>query len=738
MEQENQDTRYSFRPRARIMHTLGDELISNETVAVIELIKNSYDADATRVYVKFVGPIKDSSGSIEVVDNGHGMPESIVKTTWLEPATPIRKRHPRSIKLDRRVLGEKGIGRFAAARLGRKLELVTREAGSDMEVRAYVDWDQFDDDRFLDEVDVTVECRAPLDICGSGSLGIFQEEDRWDGSDLSVEVCPDHGTILRMIDLRTQWTDRQLEHVHTALSRLLVPIWQDAKGRFQVYLQFPDGYEQLSGLVRPPDLVANPHYTIAGDVDGSGSYSLRLKLKNSTEDLRLSGRFERDQKGEDEPIPFSCGPFTIEVRGWDREEKDLEGLARELDMSVAAVRTTLDRMSGISIYRDAFRVLPYGEPEDDWLRLDSRRVNNPTQCLSNNQVFGFIEIAADVNPGLRDQSNREGLVESPALSDLRTLALKVLNVLEKERYKLRPRRNGISEDESDRNDEGRTGVFTGFDLKAVSERIKERYPDDAETLSFIHKEEEHLQAKVREVQEVLARYHRLATLGLLIDTVLHEGRAPLGMMRNEAILGMRDIKNTTEADSSLAATMRGRLELIESQADVLSRVFKKIEPFGGRKRGRPSTITVERAIANAFAVLAGDVADVGAQIDLPSTHTEVTADQGEIQQVIVNLLQNSLHWLRHVPKTERRIVVSAYRSGPDQVDIEFSDSGPGVRSEDQDFIFDPYFTTKENGTGLGLTIAGEIVKDYYSGDLELVDSGPLGGATFHIALRRRI
>ena len=175
-----------------------------------------------------------------------------------------------------------------------------------------------------------------------------------------------------------------------------------------------------------------------------------------------------------------------------------------------------------------------------------------------------------------------------------------------------------------------------------------------------------------------------------------------------------------------------------TQSDALATIFRKIEPFGGRKRGRPGLVSLEEVIANAFSVLDTEIEEVGVQISLPDTKTRVTVDQAEIQQVVINLLQNSLHWLRHVPQGARQISVHVRRREPDEVEVVFSDSGPGVSPDFRDRIFDPYFSTKPDGVGLGLTIAGEIVNDYYAGDLELLQSGPLAGATFRIVLRRRV
>jgi len=282
------------------------------------------------------------------------------------------------------------------------------------------------------------------------------------------------------------------------------------------------------------------------------------------------------------------------------------------------------------------------------------------------------------------------------------------------------------------------GLFTDFDLAAVRDLIKKRHPEDAELLASVGEKEQDLEKRVEQVQEILARYRQLATLGQLIDTVLHDGRAPLSKIGNEAHLGLRDIARTRKDHDGLIPGLNQRFTTIETQTDVLGTVFRKIEPFGGRKRGRPVQVRLEQVIADAFSVLDTGIAEVGAQVSLPESETPVTADQAEIQEVIINLLQNSLYWLRQVPKDRRKIVVQTRSRRSGEVEILFSDSGPGVEPEFREHIFEPYFSTKPDGVGLGLTIAGEIVSEYYAGELDLIDSGPLPGATFRITLRRRV
>ena len=717
-----------LRPRARIMRTLGDELISSEVVAIIELVKNAYDADATRVLVRFNDPLEIGKGSIEVIDNGHGMELNTIRTTWMEPATLHRKQQTRSKKYKRRVLGEKGIGRFAASRLANFLQIVSRYTGTDEEVRALFDWSQFDvEEKYLDEVQVLWEQTRPSDIRPGGAIESLWQMER-DKPDLDELT---HGTILRMEGLRTNWEEPQIEKIQTGLSRLISPF--EIKVDFQIRMQLPEQLSRLSGIVEPSEILRHPHYYIRGQVDRTGGYNLNLRLRGESDEQNILGKFTLTDAMSNPKMPH-CGPFEIELRVWDRREEDLEPLAELYGSSVKKIRDDLDKAAGISIYRDGFRILPYGERGNDWLRLDSRRVQRPTGKLSNNQIVGFLHITADHNPGLRDQSNREGLMTGPALDDLKELVIDVLNELEWRRYKLRRHTERIEEEEAAASQKG---LFTDFTLDALREQIAQRHPDDVELLTLATNKSKELQQRVGRVQEVLSRYHRLATLGQLIDTVLHDGITPLKKIRDAAELGLLDIDKKMRDYKEFIRAMESRLETIEKHSNTLSTVFRKIEPFGGRKRGKPETISLEKVIADAFAVLEEEKKRLNVSVTLPQTDTRVTVDQAEIQIVIVNLLQNSLYWLQEIPREQREIFVTIEKIEPDGAAIVFSDSGKGVNVEARDYIFDPYFSTKPDGVGLGLTIAGEILSEYYGGTLELLDGGPLPGATFRITLHER-
>lgn len=711
-----------LRPRARILRTFGDELISSETVAIIELVKNSFDADATGVVIRFQEPIEPGKGIIDVIDNGHGMTLDTIRTAWMEPATLVRKQNTISKLRNRRVLGEKGIGRFAASRLADNLELISRPINEDKEAYAIFNWKEFDDEnKYLDEIKIVSSERIPEEIRPGGVIEILHQylgDEYFDSAE--------HGTILRMRSIRTQWGDSQFKDLREGLSRLVSPSFftsEPKKDHFQIFLDLPGYLADYSGLVEAPEVFKRPHYVISGDIGKTGDYSLRIKMPNKQNEEPISGKFTSDNGSEPE-----CGPFHIEIRVWDRDPNSLRLLAEQAESDVKKVRKDLDEGAGISIYRDGFRVLPYGNRQNDWLRLDMRRVQNPTLRLSNNQIFGYVLISADVNPQLRDQSNREGLIESQAYDDLRYLIVSVLNEVERRRYRIRPRKVTVQPE---------SGLFSKLTFEDAHEYVNAEYSNDKKLVNLMNQSAKDLDNRMERVREVLSRYSRLATLGGLIDNVVHDIGTPLGKIISLTQQILRLIYNSVNGDFP-KRDITDKLRVIREQSDVIKTVVRRIEPFGGRRRGRPEELRLETIIADAFNVLDTDIEKVKPTIELPSTTTIVTLDPAEIQIVIINLLRNSLYWLTKVPQETRRIAVSVERVRENTVDVIFSDSGPGVDENVRDLIFEPYFTTKPNGIGLGLKIAGEIVNDFYDGTLELVSGGPLPGATFRMRFRRRV
>jgi len=147
-----------------------------------------------------------------------------------------------------------------------------------------------------------------------------------------------------------------------------------------------------------------------------------------------------------------------------------------------------------------------------------------------------------------------------------------------------------------------------------------------------------------------------------------------------------------------------RFRTVSAQAKVANEVIRRIEPFGGRRRGALQAYPIENAIMNAVALLQDEIDAAGAEVRLPKGSHNVALDGTDLQEVLLNLLNNSLYWLKQVGRESRVISLDVERYEDGSLAITVEDSGPGVPVGDREFIFDPYFTTKEDGVGLGLQV----------------------------------
>lgn len=698
----------SLKPKARLIKTIGEDLISNNIVAIIELVKNSYDANSPIVEVEFKGIVekitegkKDKriilieGASLTIYDEGDGMDLEIIEKAWMEPATNFKRKIENENK-KRRFTGEKGIGRFASAKLARKLDIYTKR-DDDNEVVVNFDWNDFsDEEKYLEDVKTKWFVREP-------------------------EKISKKGTILELRELNSIWDENNLRELRIALSRLLSPITPVED--FLIDLKLPEGLDDLSGLIERPETLNKPDYYIKGTVSSEGVPILKYFSKKVNKETTLVIPDE-DFKLRNPIRQSLAGPFDFEFRIWNRDPDSIKLLAQEVESSVKNIRSDLDDLAGISIYRDNFRVIPYGNKNNDWLNLNFRRVNNPTMRLSNNQIVGYVSIGLDTNPELKDQSNREGIVESQSFTDLKEFIILILNEVETRRYIERPRENEL-------DNPNKEGLFDKFSLKTIISYLNEKLPNNKEVIALVQNKELEIQEGVKKVQDVISRYRRLTTLGQLIDVILHDGGSYLGKIDIQANTILKHIKSPTPNFQNISASAE---RIINIRADF-AQLFKRIEPFGGRKRGRPKQIIVEEVIQNQFLLAHRDLEKLNILYTIPSTKNVVTIDEGELGVIIMNLINNSVHWLETV-NHQRKIEVILERNN-ESLSIIFSDNGPGIKEGTEQAIFDPYFSTRPDGVGLGLTIVGELISEY-NGEFYLLNNGPLDGATFKITFKYRI
>lgn len=727
--------RSALRPKARLLRTLGNDLISSDKVAIIELVKNAFDADASIALIRFIGPLKKGLGRIEVWDDGHGMTAETLQDSWLNIATDMKKKNPKS-KQGRRVLGEKGIGRLAAARLGDEMLLTSRMKNKD-EVQVLIDWSEFDQDVYLDEVEVDWDVDTP-DIFSN--YGLFS--DLLDSLNLDSQN-KGHGTAIEIERLTREWQKKDVLELRTSLARLIRPRPNFKQNNsithpdFLIYLDFvdvDDDIVELAGEISSPPELNVPHYTLCGNVDSEGYAQMHYTQTYPP----VSKNIERNI-WKDKNITPQSGPFDFEINVWDRESDAIKRTINDIDkttpnaVGLKNFRDALSDVAGISIYRDGFRVLPFGEPGDDWLGLDLRRVQAPTKRVSNNQVVGHLFIGADTNSELKDQSNREGILSGPAYTDLQTLTIAILTEIENRRYTARRHNKKSSKDES--------RLARLFSLDEVHDAVIKSYPSDRNLIKIIQQKEKSINDGVNRVQRVLSQYSRLATLGTLIDQLIHDGVTTLSSLKNHNRWGVKILKNTNKLAEDRISLSISDFDVVTEQANLLDDFFKRLAPFGGRKRGRPRNVDIQDIVTRAIDTLRQQAEDNEVTIlsTCPSLLTKI--DDAELLAVLINLINNAIYWASQQPKEEieRKVVVDAdYDDGQSSLTIRVSDSGPGVPEEYQDSIFDPYFSTKPDGVGLGLTIAGGIVREIYDGSLSLVDDGELSGATFAATFKRRV
>jgi sensor histidine kinase, putative len=709
IENTNKKGDFIFRPKARLIKTIGEELISSDNVAVVELVKNSYDANSPIVTITFLGNVKQKKqgriiqnylskegASIEIYDQGSGMSFETVKSAWMEPATDFKKKNTNK---NRKFTGEKGIGRFASAKLASRLELITKQKEG-KELVVTFNWEDFDKDDYLENIHIHWEEREPQE---------FKKENS--------------GTLLRLKNLNTDWDTEKIRTLRTELSRLLNPIVPVED--FLIEVAIPDELNKdvnLNGIIERTELLNKPNYYIKGTITKEGDpkdFIYFSKEKGKEEQLFIETNKFIQSSMLKAPI---MGEFSFEFRVWNRDRDNLRNLGREVDFKYGEVKKILDEQSGISIYRDGFRVLPYGTPNNDWVRLDLRRVNNPTLRLSNNQIVGYILISTEENPLLKDQSNREGIVEGEAFDDLKEYIKLILNEVEQRRYQERERFQ-TSDPNADKN------LFEKASLDTIIKTAKEKVPEQKELIETLERKNIELEDVITNAQEIISRYRRLSILGQLIDTIIHDGRGYLSKIDGRCYLILEELKeellNKTEIEDNTNKIQKTRKDF--------SKLFERIEPFGGKRRGKFTNIVIEELIKDQFLLYNREISNLKIQYSISESNHTMKIDKADFGIIFMNLIQNSIYWLANSDKA-RKIEVEVSDSS-ESIDIVFSDNGPGIKEGTEQSIFKPYFSTKPDGVGLGLTIVGELVSEY-KGKLMLIDNGPLEGATFKIMFKK--
>lgn len=682
-----------FRPKARHIFTIGRDLIKDDFSALIELVKNSYDADASEVIIKFEE--KNNTLLLSVTDDGEWMSESDIRSRWLVPSTDNKLEKKRTSPKGRVYQGQKWIGRYAASVLWDVLKIETTKESKISKL--LINWNDFNDhDKYLDEIPLSISSENTKGKSGTKIiiLGDLEKLKIWDIKQL---------TRLRMelTQLVSKNFDQDEFKIHLDVSKL---IDVDKNGYFsdtEVIFSKPDEFfdYKISGHFSSKNKKATLLYQNA-DTKESIEYELSVDLKNTffSDDIKRSfpGDFDFDFLVVDKD-PVS-----------EREEVSKKMWNIRL-ISRTDSRKQFDTSYGIKLYRWGFRVRPYWELGDDWLNLDSRRVNNPSFRIGNNQVRGLINIWTEDDSKLKELTSRWGLVENAYFWGLKWIIWKILAELEQKKDLYRKKvwlgRKSKKKLNYKELKKGIIQVISKIDHPKKAQIVKELNKNVDKAFAQIEEREEHL-------EKILFIYERQATLGKIIGELIHEITQPLSYFKGK-------LKKLEDLISQLDSLLQYNDNIVEIQNIGLRyrenslrilKFLKNVEPLANNKR-KSEYVPLHVILNSVIDTLRTKLDEHKISVTLNVTNHQVFWDKTDFIVAFSNFMDNSIYWLNLNEDEPVKSITISERIEGKKLYIYFSDNGLGlVKKELKDDIFEPGITLKEKGSGLWLSIAWEVLK----------------------------
>jgi len=689
-----------FKPRARLLLQLGDQLIKNESIALLELVKNAYDADATTAHIKMRNIEDVDKGNITIEDNGTGMDIDVIRNVWLEPASDYKQKllegNKISKKFERLPLGEKGIGRFSVYKLGEKIELVSRK-DKGKEVVIKIDWNDFSVSKYLDEVSVNVAEREPEVFTGNKT-----------------------GTLIVIEKLKTVWTKAMVREVYRSVNSLCSPF--DSPDSFRVTLDI-DKNEWLKGLLSWEEVKDYALFKVECEIQGQyiDKFSYKFipwptmnklhprKITEKDDEIKkISRMVDKDNNAIDISVA-KIGKLKLEMIIFDRDTKILSlGVQDKKGM-----KEYLDINGGIRIYRDGIRVYDYGEPGNDWLDLGIRRINVPTRRISNNIVLGAVHLSREDSRDLIEKTNREGFIDNEAFNAFKGAILYVLGHIETlrkiDKDKIRTFYGPTPASEP---------VISDLDdlRRVIDKKIK-----DVNLKKEISVYLKRIEDDYRYVNETLLKS---AGAGLSLSIVIHEAEKII-----DELVRVIEKENIS---SKITHLIKHLAQLVEGYTIIVRNTGRKTEDI--RK-------LIEQAIFNSEFRLKAHKIDVFTDYSGIKGDMELKCARNLVIGTILNIIDNSIWWLDYGEVKHKKIHISVTRELSGFISVVIADNGPGFSLPTEE-ITKPFVSAKPDGMGLGLHIAKSVM-EAHGGELLFPETGEFSipkeyksGAVIALAFRK--
>ncbi|MCB0746058.1 MAG: sensor histidine kinase [Ignavibacteriae bacterium] len=757
----NKNNKISFTVSARTARLIGQENFSNAEGAVIELIKNGYDADASISLLLF-DPINKM---IYIFDNGDGMTEDIIKKHWMTIGTDDKKSNFKT-STGRIKTGAKGIGRFALDRLGKKCKILTKTIDSEC-ISWEVDWSQFEQaDAVISDVKATIQEQESIYLQNEvlKILNVFDLE-----SSISDYWKDNKGTLIEIADLKDEWEEKVIDSLFSNLETLVPPLETNI---FSVYL-FNSINPQNFGLVKSA-LCDDYDYKITSITTEEQEIKLSVHRKElNVNELIRTGFFEKSTLKQEQYSKevFEKGYYTISkkleelIPGFKSIDKDnnLEkigafsftfyflkrGGGQEKDEDIGkypyravnySQRTQwLNKFGGIKIFRDNFRVRPYGETKSssfDWLDLGKRALSNPTVTrpgyrVRPQQVYGVINISRLGNINFDDKSSREGLQENEIFILFKEIIKSIVEIFENDRNqimmslkKIYDSRNKSEKAKKDADKKIKNKAKSSEDEKILINAI-EAYKDEIEEL--------------KDEQKLL---RVLASAGLVVTSFAHELKnlsdsiVPRTEDLKDIIMNLIDKTELQKLPDYMNPFIM--IDDIRTQ-DIRLKTWLDFALASVRKDKRTrKTINMVTYIEGLERTWSSLLSRRKIKLIFDKWKFTLVNFRGheiDLDGIFNNLIANSVDAFKRKDAGDLREIKFSFSYNPldsNGISVLYEDSGPGLEEEiiDPNQIFQPFFTTKRDertgekiGTGLGMWIVKSTIDEYH-GDIEIIKTRP--------------
>ena len=754
---------FQFRVSAALKDIIGQDLITDDYIAVFELVKNSYDAYASRVDIYFEN-IYTADGKIIIKDNGKGMDLDDIKNKWLFVAYSAKKEGTEDENYDyrdniyssRAFAGAKGIGRFSCDRLGRILYLETTKDAPKAKTEVLItDWGKFEEDSTEEFVEIGIEH--------------FQKKH----SDFDLK----HGTVLEIRELRSDWDSDKLKKLKSSLAKLINPSQGKGEQKFKIYLHAKE--EKAHDLQQKDE-----KDKINGEVKNFIFEELGLKTTKIFSSISEDGKHITTEL-------LDGGTQIYHIR-----ERNKYNLLDSIDFTIfylnRSAKVTFASRMGISskdyghifLYKNGFRIYPYGEPGEDSFKIDARKAQGTRRYLGTRELIGQIEIFTD-NQQFRETSSRgDGLIKTDSYFQMEDCFEEILKRLEK--YVVGVQKWGLSIEDKNSIDIKERIVKLISALTESKEIVDFQYPDNFIDL-LNASQEKSADVAIQKLKKLAIQSKNDKLLKAVQDTSeklieLKEINEEIELEKNKIIENNKDLESRlqiTERQVELLkdATSEETVEIMSMEHHINQGTYRinetlldLVELAKMESENKQILINAIDRISLENQKIASLVKFVNkANFDLFSS--EIEADLiAYIEQYIQNVYKKDR--VKIVNKTMVRSVVVKYSNGltferqfiPLEINIvfdnlldnsfkasakevqinlrvkhhtlivEYKDNGTGINPSVKERIFEFGVTSSSTGTGIGMHHAKTII-ERMGGDIYLIDSN--NGANFIIEIPKK-